>query len=73
MPMEVDLLSQRLEAQHPDFGDRNNELTLIGLPDACRRFGEALRSALGTDEEVEAWKRGERFSDPWPKSIQPLR
>ena len=30
----------------------------------------ALQDALCTDEEVAAWKRGEEFPDPWPKSIR---
>ncbi|MEM6989540.1 MAG: GTP-binding protein [Myxococcota bacterium] len=64
---EVEFLEKRLEAAHPIFGDRRNELTLIGLPDACDRFAAALRSALCTKSEVSAWQRGEAFSDPWPE------
>ena len=52
---EVSLLERELEAKHPTFGDRNNELTLIGLPSACHEFAKALRGALCTDDEVAAW------------------
>jgi len=72
LPHEVDLLRKQLEAAHPIFGDRNNELTLIGLPDACKRFAAALRSALCTEDEVAAWQRGEVFSDPWPRSLRTI-
>lgn len=69
---EVELLSKHLEAAHPTFGDRNNELTLIGLPDACKAFADALRTALCNDDEVAAWKRGEVFEDPWPQSLRTI-
>lgn len=72
MPMEVELLQKRLDAMHPIFGDRLNELTLIGLPDACTHFEAALRSALCTEDEVAAWQEGEVFSDPWPQSLRTL-
>jgi G3E family GTPase len=70
LPMEVELLRERLSSKHPVFGDRNNELTLIGLPEACKRFAAVLRTALCTEAEVAAWQRGEVFSDPWPHSIR---
>ncbi|MEO1335074.1 MAG: GTP-binding protein, partial [Myxococcota bacterium] len=73
MPSEVEILSDQLKAAHPIFGDRNNELTLIGLPAACGHFAEALRSALCTEDEVADWQRGATFPDPWPKSVRTLR
>ncbi len=69
---EVSLLEKQLEAQHPIFGDRNNELTLIGLPAACRDFAAALKGALCTEDEVAAWQRGENFKDPWPQSLRTI-
>jgi G3E family GTPase len=69
---EVELLEEQLKAAHPDFGDRNNELTLIGLPTACQAFAAALQSALCTDEEVAAWKQGDVFEDPWPQSLKTI-
>ena len=73
LSMEVELLKKRLSKKHPIFGDRNNELTLIGLPDACRRFAAALRGSLCTESEIAAWQRGESFSDPWPQSLRTIR
>ncbi len=73
MAHEVELLEKQLAAAHPIFGDRTNELTLIGLPDACRHFAAALRSSLCTDDEVAAWQRGEDFPDPWPESLRTIR
>ena len=70
LPMEVELLKKRLAEMHPVFGDRSNELTLIGLPEACQRFAAALRSALCTEDEVASWQRGDAFADPWPQSVR---
>lgn len=70
---EVEQLRERLAAKHPVFGDRSVELTLIGLPDACRDFMSALQSALCTEEEIDAWRRGETFEDPWPRSLRAVR
>ena len=72
LPSEVELLKQRVEEAHPIFGDRHNTLTLIGLPEACRFFAAALRTALCTEKEIIAWQRGEEFSDPWPKSLRQI-
>ena len=69
---EVALLKKRLAEKHPIFGDRNNELTLIGLPDACERFADALRTALCTEDEVGTWQRGGVFSDPWPQRLRTI-
>ena len=70
LPFEVEILGEQLAKAHPTFGDRNNELTLIGMPAACASFASALRDALCTDDEVAAWQRGEVFSDPWPRSLR---
>ena len=70
LPEEVEHLKAKLEQEDPVFGDRHNELTLIGLEAAREAFLAALQDALCTDEEVAAWKRGEEFPDPWPKSIR---
>ena len=72
LPEEVDFLKQRLESSHPLFGDRHAELTLIGLPDACEKFASALRSAFCSEEEIVAWKQGEIFEDPWPKTLRQI-
>ncbi|MEM9444702.1 MAG: GTP-binding protein [Verrucomicrobiota bacterium] len=70
LPEEVEQLKEDLETQHPIFGDRHNELTLIGLKTASESFASVLENALCTDEEISAWQNGESFVDPWPKSIR---
>ena len=69
-PDEVDQLNAQLKTKHPVFGDRHNELTLIGLKADRESFAAALKEALCTDEEVIAWQKGEVFTDPWPKSLR---
>jgi len=70
LPEEVELLKTQLKKEHPTFGDRFNEITLIGLNTARNAFYEALQHALCTDEEIEAWKNGDMFTDPWPQSVK---
>lgn len=67
---EAELLTKQLEEAHPVFGDRQNKLTLIGLPDARDAFVTALEGALCDDEEIAAWQSGAGFSDPWPKKVR---
>lgn len=69
---EAELLREHLAGAHPVFGDRHNELTLIGLPAAREAFAAALRDALCTEEEIAAWQRGESFPDPWPKKLRTI-
>ncbi|MEM1096621.1 MAG: GTP-binding protein [Bacteroidota bacterium] len=70
VPEEVAHLQAKLDDQHPLFGDRNNELTLIGLKPACEAFAAALKDAFCTEDEVIAWHNGTAFPDPWPQSIR---
>ncbi|MEM1270863.1 MAG: GTP-binding protein [Bacteroidota bacterium] len=70
LPEEVEHLKALLETQHPVFGDRHNELTLIGLKPACEAFAAALEGALCTEAEITAWQAGEPFDDPWPTSVR---
>jgi len=69
-PEELEALEKRLSTEHPVFGDRFNELTLIGLEADRKAFYAALQDALCTDEEIEAWQQGQAFSDPWPTSLR---
>ena len=70
LPEEVEHLKTQLATKHPAFGDRHNELTLIGLKAARESFASALKDALCTDEEIAAWQKGESFTDPWPQSLR---
>ncbi|MEM1443534.1 MAG: cobalamin biosynthesis protein CobW, partial [Verrucomicrobiota bacterium] len=66
----IEHLKKQLESEHPVFGDRHNEITMIGLKADRESFFSALEEALCTEEEVAAWQSGKSFSDPWPKSIR---
>ena len=70
LPEEAEHLTRMLEAQHPLFGDRHNELTLIGDKAACDSFRSALEEALCNEDEITAWQNNEDFNDPWPKSVR---
>ena len=72
MKEEVDGLKKKLEENHPIFGDRNNELTLIGLKKDREAFLSALNNALCTDEEVKFWQVGKSFNDPWPTKLKSM-
>ncbi|MEM6891090.1 MAG: GTP-binding protein [Pseudomonadota bacterium] len=63
----------RLLQAHPDFGDRRCQLTVIGDELELDTFVEALQTCFCTDHEIAAWKAGESFTDPWPKSVASLR
>lgn len=70
LPEEIELLQTQLEEKHPVFGDRHNELTLIGVKEACEAFASILEKAICTDEEIDAWQNDESFADPWPQSLR---
>ncbi len=62
-------LVEFLSDKDPDFGDRHNELTLIGQPEAVTTFSRALLGALCSESEISAWKNHSPFSDPWPSQL----
>lgn len=70
LPEEIEHLNAMLKTKHPLFGDRHNELTLIGLKADRESFASSLRDAFCTDDEIRAWQRGETFADPWPNSLR---
>ena len=51
------------------FGDRHCDLTIIGDKSQVNKFIEKLESCFLNDEEIELWKKGYEFEDPWPKNI----
>ena len=63
----------KLTQAHPDFGDRRCQLTVIGDELELDRFVEALQTCFCTDDEIAAWRAGEDFADPWPKTVATLR
>ena len=73
LPEEIEHLNAMLKTKHPLFGDRHNELTLIGLKADRESFASSLRDAFCTDDEIRAWQRGETFADPWPNSLRQVK
>lgn len=72
LPEEVIQLKAMLAEKNPIFGDRHNELTLIGLRHAREAFAAALQDALCTEQEISAWRNGEFFPDPWPQKLRKI-
>lgn len=70
LPEEVDGMKKKLKDMHPIFGDRGNELSLIGLKKDREGFLSALEHALCTDDEVKDWINQKKFFDPWPKTLK---
>jgi len=33
------------------------------------QFSEKVRSCFLTEKEIQQWKNGDKFKDPWPKNI----
>lgn len=52
---------------HPDFGDRMNELVIIGQDLAQEQIIRELESCLCTPAEIRQMQAGVRFRDPFPK------
>lgn len=69
LPEEHAEMRRRLEGQSPEFGDRHCRLTVIGDRDGLDACAEAVRACFCTPEEVQAWKTGAAFEDPWPKAL----
>jgi len=65
-------MRDKLREAHPDFGDRRCQLTVIGDALQLDDFVDALQTCFCTEAEIDAWKAGEDFADPWPKSIKGL-
>lgn len=70
---EIDQMRAKLLQAHPDFGDRRCQLTVIGDELELDAFVAALQTCFCTDSEIAAWKAGETFADPWPKTVATLK
>lgn len=69
---EKEEMRAKIVQAHPDFGDRRCQLTVIGKEAELDAFAEALATCFCTDAEIQAWKNGEDFADPWPKTTTTL-
>ncbi|MEN1727349.1 MAG: GTP-binding protein [Pseudomonadota bacterium] len=72
-PQEVAILKERLAKAPGRFGDRHCNLTVIGDEDQVDSFTDALRGCFLSEEEIERYRSGETFDDPWPQNIVKLR
>jgi G3E family GTPase len=70
LPQEIAQLREWLHGTHPVFGDRMNELTLIGTEHDRAIFIRHLQTCFCTDEEIRHWQSGGTFDDPWPKTLR---
>ena len=68
--MEITELKKRLEDESGRFGDRHCNLTVIGDKSNVDDFTTALESCFLSDAEIEMWRSGHEFSDPWPQTIK---
>ena len=60
-------LRRRLANEPGRFGDRECHLTVIGDRSQVDQFAESLMDCFLTEDEIERWRSGEDFPDPWPK------
>lgn len=70
LPEEKEELARRLEGADPVFGDRLNELTVIGREADREVFVRELQGCFCTPQEIAAWQAGAAFEDPWPKRLR---
>jgi|688.fasta_scaffold175139_2 G3E family GTPase len=70
VPSEIAKLTQQLQGTHPTFGDRLNELTLIGTLAAREPFFNQLQTCLCTPAEITHWQNNGTFPDPWPQTLR---
>jgi G3E family GTPase len=69
LEIETEKLKELLAHESGRFGDRKCDLTVIGDQSQVDRFTSALKSCFLSDDEIQRWKDGYDFSDPWPKNI----
>ncbi|MFQ3575015.1 MAG: GTP-binding protein [Cytophagales bacterium] len=51
---------------HKIFGDRFNELVFIGQDMDVDLYKKELEYCLCNEKEIQAWKEGKKFNDPFP-------
>ncbi|MCH2175448.1 MAG: GTP-binding protein [Lentisphaeria bacterium] len=68
-PEEIEGLKEMMAKEKGRFGDRHCHLTVIGDKHQVDRFAKLLEDCLLTEEEVDFWRRGGTFKDPWPQKL----
>ena len=66
--MEIKGLEKMLAKEPGRFGDRRCHLTVIGDKTQVDWFTESLQRCFLTEHEIEHWKSGGTFPDPWPNN-----
>ncbi|KZN64272.1 hypothetical protein N473_15095 [Pseudoalteromonas luteoviolacea CPMOR-1] len=68
-PEHYDILKKKIDKIDSRFGDRRCRLTVIGQKDEASGFVKALEACFLTDEELNFWRNGGTFDDPWPTNV----
>lgn len=71
--MEIETLKEMLKKESGRFGDRSCDLTVIGDETQVDQFTSALEDCFLSTEEIEDYKIGKEFYDPWPKNIVKIK
>lgn len=67
LPADQDVLETVGEAWHPEYGDRRQELVVIGIDMDQTELERRLDACLLTDAECAAgWRRWQSMNDPFP-------
>ncbi|MCF2858329.1 GTP-binding protein [Pseudoalteromonas sp. SMS1] len=64
-----DILKKKIDKIDSRFGDRRCRLTVIGQKDEASSFVKALEACFLTEEELNFWRNGGSFEDPWPTNV----
>lgn len=66
---EISVLKEKLANEEGRFGDRKCDITVIGDKSRVDGFTEALKSCFLSTQELQMWRAGHIFEDPWPKNM----
>lgn len=64
MNADISFIESRMEGE---WGDRLNEIVVIGQDLDRTEMEEEMEDCLLSTSELESWKKGEKFVDPWPE------
>ena len=67
---EITELKKRIEKEPGRFGDRHCDLTIIGNKEHIDDFASAIESCFLSEAEVQRWRNGHEFDDPWPRTVK---
>ena len=69
---QIELLKAKIDKVESRFGDRRCRLTVIGQENEVEHFIQSLNQCFLDSDEIEQWRRGVTFDDPWPKKTAKL-